>query len=116
MSKPFSPVLDLGPSALVGMRTMSPLALLSYEATRHPGGFEGTLFSVLDSRKVFTALVLAALGEMVFDKTPLAPDRIALLPLAGRVGWGAAVGAAVFARRRSLLAGGIAGGLTAAMS
>src|SRR5438093_6609276 len=117
MSKRFSPVLDLGPSALVGMRTMSPLALLSYEATRQPGGFEGTPFSVLDSRRVFAALVLAALGEVLFDKTPFAPDRISLMPLAGRVGWGAAVGAAVFARRRrSLLAGGIAGGFTAAVS
>ena len=79
--------------ALAGLRSMTPLALvsrrLSASKARPPG-----LLSPLARPGVSRALTLAAVGECVADKTPLVPARTRPLPLAGRLLAGAAVAAA----------------------
>src|SRR5829696_2468554 len=93
---------------------MSGPALISYVAGQEPRNLEGTLFSWVASRPATTLFALMAAGEMLVDKLPIAPDRVAPLPLVGRMGWGAFVGAAAFAHlRKSSLAGAAAGAMAA---
>ncbi len=99
------------------MRAMSAPALMSYRATRNPRGFKGPVFSRLASRWVSSALVLAAVGEMVADKLPFLPNRIDPLPLLGRAQWGGFAGAAAFAEaERSALVGAAIAGVAAVAS
>lgn len=83
-------VMALG--ALAGGRSMLPLALVSQglgarSAARLPG-----LLSRLGSPGAKNGLALAALLELVGDKLPGVPARVAPLPLAGRVLSGAVAG------------------------
>ena len=60
------------------------------------------------------ALKVMAAGEMVADKLPATPDRIASPVLLGRLLSGALVGAAWYkSRHGSALSGGVLGGLAA---
>jgi uncharacterized membrane protein len=88
--------LAAGLGWLAGMRSASAPAAFSYRVARHPGALEGTLFAPLASSRVRTLLTLSALGEFVVDKLPITPNRTDPAPLAGRMGAGALVGAAVF--------------------
>jgi uncharacterized membrane protein len=84
--------------ALTGMRSMAGPATLAY----HRGGL---------ARHVFTLL---AAGEMLADKTPLVPDRIAPLPLAGRAALGAVVGGIVaYDAHDNVVLGGLIGAAAA---
>lgn len=71
-------------AALSGMRAVSaPLWVCTYAAKKNPG------------KNLLTCLQYASIGEMMFDKSPLAPNRIALISLAGRAASGAVAGLAV---------------------
>jgi uncharacterized membrane protein len=60
------------------------------------------------------AMALAAMGEMIADKTPWVGDRIDLVPLAGRAIMGAVVGGAIAGERdENALLGGALGAATA---
>lgn len=72
-----------------GMRAFTPLAALAKAAR---GGGDG-LPDWLRSRGLAVALALASKGEMIFDKLPSAPSRIAPLPLAARAALGGLSGA-----------------------
>ena len=54
----------------------------------------------LASERVAAGLALAAAGELAGDKLPVVPPRTDAVPLSGRVGSGAIVGAAVAASRQ----------------
>jgi uncharacterized membrane protein len=98
--KPFlGQAIALG--ALSGMRSMAGLATLALRRKGVPTGM----------------MVAMAAGEMVADKTPLVGDRIAPLPLAGRVLSGALVGGVV-ARdgRGNVVAGALVGAAAAAIA
>jgi uncharacterized membrane protein len=69
---------------------------------------------MLQKPLVATVFKLAAAGEMVMDKLPGTPDRIAPPVLMGRLLAGALVGATVYkSREGSSAAGAVVGGLGA---
>lgn len=90
----FGAALGLGVTA--GMRSQIPFALLALKVNR--GGGRRRLSPVLNllrRRGVPIGLGLSAVGEAVGDKLPFAPSRLSPGPLVGRIGFGAAAGAAV---------------------
>ncbi len=92
--------------AMTGLRTMTPMALLCWFAFRghlDVAGTWGFWSANLITCIVFTAL---ALGELIGDKLPQTPSRIAAFPLAARLAFGGLVGAlAATGLRRSALEG-----------
>ena len=109
----FWPVM--GFATLAGMRSMSAPAFMSHYFSRQPqAGLAGSSLRFL--QKPFTARLLKVLaaGEIVADKLPNTPDRIALPALTGRLLSGALVGAAWYrSRRGSALGGGVLGAAVA---
>ncbi|MBF9238683.1 DUF4126 family protein [Hymenobacter sp. BT683] len=109
----FWPVM--GFATLAGMRSMSAPAFLSHYLSRQPhAGLDGSPLRFL--QKPFTAglLKLAAAGEIVADKLPNTPDRIALPVMTGRLISGALVGAAWYkSRHGSAVGGGLLGSAAA---
>ncbi len=104
--------------AVAGMRSMSAPAILSEYFQTNPGaaGFPFP-FDLLGEEWVATSLKAAAVGEMGADKLPITPNRTDALPLLGRIGIGATVGALyLHAKGESPLVGGIAGGIAAFLS
>jgi len=90
--------------AAAGLRSMMPGAVLS----RQSAG--GKPRAPLVSR----VLTLAAAGECLADKLPMMPDRVAPLPLLGRLLAGSLCGAVISTRLgRSGLAGATVGALAA---
>ena len=94
-----TPALAAGLGWTAGMRSMSPLALLSTALAgrrrlRQPA-------KTLGSPLVRRLLTAAAAGELIADKLPGMPARTAPPALAGRVVSGALLGAAVAAARRA---------------
>ena len=84
--------------AVAGLRSAMAPALLSRAASGPGVGQRGdTVYAAFTLPNVSTLLTLAAIGELVVDKLPILPDRIAIAPLAGRAASGALVGAALFA-------------------
>ncbi len=107
-----APALALGLGAIAGARSMSaPAWLCRHIATGGAKLPDSPLYNWAGSRTGARIVALAALGEMVADKLPFVPNRIAPLPLAGRMASGALVGSAVFAEEhRPPLAGAAIGG------
>ena len=105
----------VGFATLAGMRSMSAPALLSHYLSRQPhAGLAGSSLRVLQKPFAARLLKLAAVGEVVADKLPNTPARIALPVLAGRLVSGGLVGAAWYrSRHGSALAGGLLGGVVA---
>ena len=103
-----------GIGAVAGLRSMTAPALVaqaartgSLDLTTGPAAFLGT------QRAADITLGLA-LAELVADKLPSTPDRIAPFPLAARAISGAVVGAAVCsARRKDPGPGAVVGALAA---
>ena len=109
----FWPVM--GFATLAGMRSMSAPAFLSHYLARQPhAGLAGSRLRFLQKPGTAGVLKLLAAGEMVADKLPGTPDRIAPPVLLGRLLSGALVGAAWYrSRHGSALGGGVLGGLVA---
>ncbi|MDQ2771244.1 MAG: DUF4126 family protein [Bacteroidota bacterium] len=108
----------LGFATLAGMRSMSAPALLSHYLSRNPSWLLlNSPLRLLQKPLVATGFRLAAAGEMVIDKLPATPDRIAPPVLLGRLLSGALVGAALYKSRdgRSLT-GAVVGGLGAVVA
>jgi uncharacterized membrane protein len=81
--------------ALTGFRTMTPMAVLCWFAYAHdlPLKHSWAFWAAnLVTAIVFTVL---AAGELVGDKLPQTPNRIAPFPLLARIGFGGLVGAIV---------------------
>jgi uncharacterized membrane protein len=91
-----SRIVALG--ALSGMRSMAGLATFAWPRR---GG-------------VRPLIALAAVGELIADKTPIVGDRIDALPLAGRAFMGATVGALIAREQeQNAFLGGMLGAATA---
>ena len=105
----------LGLGAITGLRSLSGPAFVSRAASRGDLDLSGTVFAFLGSPRIFKALFLTELGELVGDKLPATPSRTSPPPLLGRAASGALVGAAVFVSegRRAMI--GAALGSTAAI-
>ncbi len=106
----------LGLGAISGLRSLSGPAFVSRAASRGDLDLDRTVFAFLGSPRIFKALVLMELGELVGDKLPATPSRTSLPPLLGRAASGALVGAAVFASEGRRATVGAALGSTAAIA
>ena len=108
----------LGFATLAGMRSLSAPALLTHFLARHPTrNLRFSRLRVLQKPLVATGFKLAAAAEMVLDKLPTAPDRIAPPVLLGRLLSGALVGATWYkARQGSSTRGAVVGGLGAVVA
>ena len=85
-----------GLGVVAGMRSQLPFAALAVAATR--GRFAvgaGRPLDLLRSRRALVGFGLSAAGELVGDKLPMTPSRLAPGPLAGRLALGAVAGAAL---------------------
>lgn len=99
---------------LAGMRSMSAPALLSLRLARDPEPPVHPLTRLLSAPRAARVLGVLAAGELVADKLPWMPARVAPVALTGRALSGALVGATVAARGRRALAGfALAGAVTA---
>jgi uncharacterized membrane protein len=81
---------------VAGMRTQLPMALLAFAARE--GAFAshaGPPLSLLRAPAALPVLATSALGELVVDKLPFTPSRLAPGPLLGRLACGGLAGAAV---------------------
>ena len=105
----------VGYATLAGMRSMSAPAFLSHELSRKPSWLlVNSPLRMLQKPLVAKGLKLAAAGEMIMDKLPGTPDRIAPPALLGRLLSGALVGAALYkSRQGSSATGAVVGGISA---
>ena len=105
----------LGIGMVAGSRSMTAPALLSaHLAGRAPDALEGTLLSPFTSSWATMLARVAAVGEMVADKTPNIPPRTEALPLMGRLTVGAFSGFVLcMAERESALLGALFGAIGA---
>ena len=90
-------VRALALGGVAGLRAMLAPALFSSKlAQKNPDSAAGKIAQALAEHRVATALKALSAGEMIGDKLPQTPDRIAPLPLIARAFSGALVGGAVF--------------------
>ncbi|WP_434389132.1 DUF1990 family protein [Melittangium boletus] len=92
----------VGFGVLAGMRSMSAPAVLAYQYSVEPKAVPGGWGERVPWKKTAAVLGVLAAGELVADKTPWVPARIAPPALLGRVVMGALTGAAVAAPGRKL--------------
>jgi uncharacterized membrane protein len=93
-----------------------PFAVLSAAASRGDFAKDATgVLGLLRGRAARIGTGLAAVGEVIADKTPYVPSRIEPAPLAGRIAAGGVAGA-LFAKGngKSLVPGAILGALASA--
>lgn len=107
----------LGLGAIAGMRAVAAPALLSHYLTHDPAGaLYNTPLRYLQRPLVATGLKLLAGAELVGDKLPATPNRIAPPQLAARVLSGALVGATVAGANKNPKAAGAALGMLGALA
>lgn len=101
---------------IAGMRSMMAPAFVSYKLSHTPEKpLADSKLHFLVSSKATMALELMAGGELIGDKLPSAPDRIAQPQIWGRIASGALCGAALTeANKQSVGYGAILGALGAA--
>lgn len=93
-SDPFFYISALILGFVAGMRTMMPIAVLAITLSRRPELAPASdPVHWLTLRPVAILVGLAALGELVVDKLPRTPNRIALGPFLGRLILGGFAGA-----------------------
>lgn len=97
--------VSFGFGFVTGLRSMTAGAALSWAASMG----KTQLTWIPSSSRARTIAAVAALGEMVVDKTPLAPDRRIAPSMLLRLGIGATGGAALAGREASLLGGALSG-------
>src|SRR5688572_7453194 len=101
----------LGLGAVAGMRVFAAPALLSHFLSNDPAGaLYNTRLRYLQRPFVATGLKFLVGAELIADKLPAAPDRIAPPPLVARILTGAVVGATVAgANERPKMTGALLG-------
>jgi|GEM_PF-227479 len=90
----------LGLGVLAGMRSMSAPALASTWLARTPPRRKDRLSRTLARPWAPRVLGLLAVGELIADKLPKTPARVAAVPLAGRMVAGALAAASVTPQKR----------------
>jgi uncharacterized membrane protein len=95
ISKSFWQVLALG--VLAGMRTTAAPVVASQILSRHPSKhLAGSPLRFMQSPNVALGMKLLALGEVIGDKLPKTPNRIAAGGVISRCAGGALAGASVY--------------------
>ncbi len=105
-----------GLGVVAGMRSVSAPAFLSQRLVRDSGVAGGRLDRALSSKAGAWTLAVLALGELVGDKLPKTPARIAPPALAMRLLSGAVVGAAVARRDKRPVLGPVLVGAAASLA
>jgi uncharacterized membrane protein len=98
---------------LAGLRSLTPLAAVSWAARLGWLHLENTWLAFLGYAAVPYILTVLAIGELINDKLPKTPNRKAPMPFAARIVTGALSGAALGAAKQGLLGGLLAGALGA---
>lgn len=80
---------------VTGLRSMTPFAMLALRQSQASGNARWAQWPVLRNGIGKGVFVAAGLGELVGDKLPNTPSRLAPLPLVGRMTIGAIAGAAI---------------------
>lgn len=94
---------------VAGLRSITPVAAVSWAAWLGWLHLEGTPLAFLGFAVTPYILSVLAIGELINDKLPKTPSRKAPVPFAARVVTGALCGAAVGAPQQALVAGIVAG-------
>lgn len=116
ITKPHWQVITLG--ILAGMRSMSAPAITSRILSRHhTKALERTPLNFMQSNKTANVLSAMAIGELVGDKMPSAPNRIAAPAIISRSLSGAMAGASIYkASGGNMYFGAVLGSVTAVVS
>jgi uncharacterized membrane protein len=94
-------VLCLG--ALCGLRTFTPLAILTIALHQDRLTLAGTPLAFLATMTAHVIIILLAIGELVMDKLPSTPSRLRPPALIGRALFGAVTAVAfAFAHHHSI--------------
>jgi uncharacterized membrane protein len=80
---------------VAGMRSMTPIAVVSWAARRNPRSSHSRPLSILSSPAVSRVMFALAAAELLGDKMHSAPDRIIAPGILAGVATGAIAGAAV---------------------
>jgi uncharacterized membrane protein len=116
IANPFWQVIGLG--TLAGMRSTSAPVIASHILSHHQSkNLEHSPLRFMQSKSVATTLKVLALGEIVGDKLPSAPNRIKPAAVGFRVLSGALAGASIYkATGGKVLTGALLGGAVALAS
>ncbi|MFG1465173.1 DUF4126 family protein [Xanthobacter sp. DSM 24535] len=98
-------LLPLLTGILCGLRTMTPLAMVSWAAWLGLLDLGGSWLAFLASGIAVAVLSLFALGELVADKLPFTPSRKVPMQFGARIVSGAVCGAALAMPAGAALAG-----------
>ncbi|MFG1397438.1 DUF4126 family protein [Roseixanthobacter pseudopolyaromaticivorans] len=102
-------MLPLLTGILCGLRTMTPLAMVSWAAVLGRLSLDGSFLSFLATPVAAWVLTLFALGELVADKLPFTPSRKVPMQFGARIVSGAVCGAALATPAGLALAGAALG-------
>jgi len=97
---------------VAGLRSMTPLAAVSWAARLGWLHLENTWLAFLGFAATPYIVSLLAIGELINDKLPKTPSRKTPVPFAARIVVGALCGAALTARGKMII-GAVAGGIGA---
>ncbi|MCO5947570.1 DUF4126 family protein [Mucilaginibacter flavidus] len=113
ITKPFWQVLGLG--ILAGMRTTSAPVIACQILSKHPSKhLAGSPLRFMQSPNAALGMKLLALGEVVGDKLPNTPNRIAVGGVVGRCLAGSLAGASIYkATGNNALVGALLGSAVA---
>jgi uncharacterized membrane protein len=115
ISHPFWQVVGLG--ALAGMRSTSAPVIVSHILSHHQSrNLDRSPLKFMQSRNIALALKILAVGEIIGDKLPSAPNRIKPGSLIFRMLSGALAGASVYKATGSKAATGALIGSAAAFA
>jgi uncharacterized membrane protein len=102
----------IGIGIVAGMRSLLAPAVVAWAAHFDLLNLNGSHLAFMGSRTAVAIFSIFAIGELVADKLPKTPKRTAFAPLSARILLGGLSGACLFAAtEKSLLAGGVLGGI-----
>lgn len=96
---------------VAGLRTMTPIAVVSWAAHNGSIQLENTWLAILGFAYTPYVLSLFAIMELLTDKLPKTPSRKTLVPFTARVVSGALCGAALSAEGGAIASGLITGAI-----
>ena len=105
-------LLAIGIGIVAGLRSLLAPAIIAWAAHFGSLNLHGSPFAFMGSTAAVAIFSIFAIGELVADKLPKTPKRIAFAPLLARFLLGGLSGASIFvsAAGKSLFTGALVGG------